>query len=72
MLLGIAGPFQPGDAVTVEIIDIIQYPVFSKRAFAIFDYGFNTLSEYSDNVSYTKFFIIRTFSEKPGAMRLKH
>ena len=42
MLLGIAGPFQPGDAVTVEIIDIIQYPVFGKRAFAIFDYGFDT------------------------------
>jgi hypothetical protein len=30
------------------------------------------LSEYSDKKFYPKFFIIRTFSEKPGVMRLIH
>jgi hypothetical protein len=33
---------------------------------------FHLLSEYSDKRCYPKFFIIRTFSEKPGVMRLIH
>jgi hypothetical protein len=61
MLFGISRPLQPGEAVTIEIIDIIQNAMLGESVLRILDHRLNTLSEYSDNVYYPQFFIIRTF-----------
>jgi hypothetical protein len=42
MFLGISCSFQPGDAVAVKIVDIIQDPVLSVPMLRIFDHSLNT------------------------------
>jgi hypothetical protein len=70
VFLGVARPFQPADAAPVEFVDVIKYPVLGIPVFCIFNYRFYTLSEYSDNVYYPQFFIIRTFPEIAVVMRV--